>query len=126
MTAAYQDKRITILDEGITVGDKAFTMNLVNHASVLKGDLPLGKVKATVDSIFSFLGDPLSEIPDDQGLFAKTVTYQLVLDIAGNDQVVLSSKDKDYIHMLAGIINAFKGYVPQSEPSFDYEGEVLE
>ena len=114
MTAAYQDKRITILDEGITVGDKAFTMNLVSHASVLEGNLP-----STLDSIFSFLGG----VPKRK---KRTRIYQLVLNIASNDQVVLSSKDEDYIRMLAGIINAFKGYTPEPEPSFDYEGEVLE
>jgi hypothetical protein len=120
MTAAYQDKRITILDEGITVGDKAFTMNLVNHASVLKGNLPLGKAKTTVNSIFSFCN------PFDDRRFIETTIYHLVLDIAGNADTILSSKDEDYIRMLAGLINTFKGYTPQSEPEFDYEGEVLE
>ena len=111
---------------GITVGDKAFTMNLVNHASVLMEKLPLGKTRATVDFIASHFRNASNETSNDKGLFAKTVTYQLVLDIAGNNQVVLSSKDEDYIRMLAGIINAFKGYTPQTEPEFDYEGEVLE
>ena len=52
--------------------------------------------------------------------------YQLVLNITGNDQIVLSSKERDYIHMLAGLINTFKGHAPEAEPEFDYEGEVLE
>jgi hypothetical protein len=33
MTAAYHDKHITIIDQGITVRQKVFTMNLVNSAS---------------------------------------------------------------------------------------------
>ena len=122
MTAAYQDKRITILDEGITVGDKAFTMNLVNHASVLKENRPLGKAKITVNTLrcFFFQGGYSEKI------VVETTKYHLVLDIAGNTDTILSSKDEDYIRMLAGIINAFKGYTPHPEPSFDYEGEVLE
>jgi hypothetical protein len=56
----------------------------------------------------------------------KKTLYNLNLNVSGNGHTVLSSTDKDYIHMLAGLINTFKGYTPHPEPSFDYEGEVLE
>ena len=121
MTAAYQDERITVTAEGISVGQKAFTMNLVNHASVSKENLPLGKVKATANSIIWFCNPSW-----DRKIIPSTVIYHLILDIAGNADTVLSCKDEDYIHMLAGIINTFKGYTPESDPEFDYEGEVLE
>jgi hypothetical protein len=157
MTAAYQDKRITILDEGITVGDKAFTMNLVNHATVTsppKRSAPpwtaftfflvlsaipfvgflVENIGGNGDSIFlHFLSAGLFGFASVLNFFLlmrclwlKRLVYQLTLDISGNNQIVLSSKDKDYIHMLAGLINTFKGYTPHPEPSFDYEGEVLE
>lgn len=121
MTAAYQDKRITIIDEGITVGDKGFTMNLVNHSSVLTENRPLGSGKIAVNTLRNFFQGGYSK-----NIVVETTIYHLVLDIAGNTDTILSSKDEDYIRMLAGIINAFKGYTPHPEPSFDYEGEVLE
>jgi multisubunit Na+/H+ antiporter MnhG subunit len=166
MTAAYQDKRITILDEGITVGDKAFTMNLVNSAAITvtkpSGKPPWKKLRLSfVFTIIGLIGILLSDVaygifklewelvlalsipfalllflgaPVTLFLLARCLwlnksrpsAYNLVLNITGNDQIVLSSTDKDYIHMLAGLINTFKGYTPEPDPSFDYEGEVLE
>ena len=248
MTAAYQDKRITIIEEGITVGQKAFTMNLVNSASAtpterdkpswkaLKRGFTVTAISAIVVALLVFMsqsanpgknnflvyyksgggdmveflslsgephqggraslysfrsnsilnlplsslddisvsrilaaqdkrermvmfrqfflvrlilgtweGGPPSEVPLTLAAafcaISATLTifilmrslwlnrkliYNLTLDMSGNDQIVLSSKDKDYIHMLAGLINTFKGYTPEPEPEFDYEGEVLE
>jgi hypothetical protein len=165
MAAAYQDKRITINAEGMSVGQKAFTMNLVNSAAatltkrgkppwkklVLSFALTLFIVIAAFCS-YSYYGIEYlswrSLQPEELTIFFnvlmfvfcmatiillarclwlnRKLVYNLTLDISGNDQIVLSSTDKDYIHMLAGLINTFKGYTPHPEPSFDYEGEVLE
>jgi hypothetical protein len=157
MAAAYQDKRITINAEGMSVGQKAFTMNLVNSAAATpaKRSAPPWKklvlsfaltlfVVVTAFGSYSYHGQDPEELMIffNVLMFAfcmvtiillarclwlnRKLVYNLTLDISGNDQIVLSSKDKDYIHMLAGLINTFKGYTPHPEPSFDYEGEVLE
>jgi hypothetical protein len=161
MAAAYQDKRITILDQGITVGQTVFTMNLVNSAAATltkrSGKPPWKKLRfsfvITIVSLIAALGAAsvfgnsgrgvglifapfalLCHLAAPYALFllirclwlSRKLVYNLTLNISGNDQVVLSSTDKDYIHMLAGLINTFKGYTPHPEPSFDYEGEVLE
>tara|TARA_B110000263_G_scaffold132102_1_gene114849 strand:- start:2463 stop:3734 length:1272 start_codon:yes stop_codon:yes gene_type:complete len=52
MTAAYQDESITVTAEGISVGQKAFTMNLVNHASVLKANMNMVEPKKTMTDCF--------------------------------------------------------------------------
>jgi hypothetical protein len=156
MTAAYQDKRITILDQGITVGQTVFTMNLVNSAAAThaKRSKPpwSGFFILLTATLILIIGAFWADYNLDGYLLRygwlagllflsgvlvisilirclwlnRKLVYNLTLDISGNDQIVLSSKDKDYIHMLAGLINAFKGYTPHPEPSFDYEGEVLE
>ena len=159
MTAAYQDKRITINAEGMSVGQKAFTMNLVNSAAathakrskppwsgffiLLTATLILiigafladyniddyllrAEVTGWLGGLSGLLGVPAIFILIRCLWLSRKLVYSLTLDISGNDQIVLSSTDKDYIHMLAGLINTFKGYTPHPEPSFDYEGEVLE
>jgi hypothetical protein len=139
MTAAYQDERITITAEGISVGKKTFTMNLVNHATVThpKRSAPPWTAFTfflALTAILFFLSAWLFGFASVLNFvllirclwLSRKLAYNLILDISGNDQIVLSSKDKDYIHMLAGLINTFKGYTPHPEPSFDYEGEVLE
>jgi hypothetical protein len=159
MTAAYQDERITITAEGISVGKKTFTMNLVNHATVThpKRSAPPWTAFTFFLALTAILffgivlsGGNMGGNGTSNALFflsawlfgfasvlnfvllirclwlSRKLAYNLILDISGNDQIVLSSKDKDYIHMLAGLINTFKGYTPHPEPSFDYEGEVLE
>jgi hypothetical protein len=156
MTAAYQDKRITITPQVITVGGKAFTMNLVNHAkaSATKPSRkpPWKKLALSFSlTIIGAIASRLTLVGKDNFvllavfgsvtlMFAVCAIYilirclclsikpvcKLILNISGNDDTVLSSKDKNYIHMLAGLINTFKGYTPEPEPSFDYEGEVLE
>jgi hypothetical protein len=155
MTAAYQDERITITAEGISVGQQAFTMNLVNHATITvakHSNKPPWK-KLVLSFALTLFSPILAGLTYANGnkeasivfncltfVFAVCVifflirclwlstkpVYKLVLNISGNDQGVLSSKDKDYIHMLAGLINTFKGYTPETDPEFDYEGEVLE
>jgi hypothetical protein len=155
MTAAYQDERITVTAEGISVGQKAFTMNLVNHAAITvtkpSGKPPWKKLilsfALTTTGLICILLALMGQDPDITGFFMvltivftaltiflltrclrlnKKTLYNLNLTISGNGHTVLSSTDKDYIHMLAGLINTFKGYTPHPEPSFDYEGEVLE
>jgi hypothetical protein len=126
VTAIYQDDHTTITTEGISVGRKTFTMNLLNNASVKTSSSSIGYVNSLLNAVSAFFDSFLfgnkNRLPKRQ----RTRTYHLVINIAGSETVVLSNKDREYIHMLAKLINTFKGYTPEPDPSFDYEGEVLE